>query len=623
MPPIPDILLFALVPLLAFATAVFFATQRPQDRAAAPTGLAVGASISATLAAVMLVFLPGEAYFLGLKGIVPATLIWLLVPLLAWNILPGIVGPTISSPLAYLEGRFGQRTSLAAGLVYLPGRLLLSSLVLAALARMLSLALGGLPAMLVAFAIGVFGTVCGACCGKRGGVWLGVMMAAALGIGVPFAIATVIKQDGGADRIWEIGQAAQRTWIGDPRLDSSDPGITWNLLPAVWAGLLVFLLGDEATASRLAQLRSADAVRTALVMFLAAVTFFSMAWMYAGLGMFIFYREHPHEVRTQWVVNVEPETRLSRTDPETQSPILDPATGRPKRSLLSNGIQYDAATGTPMLTWDEADVEPADLNELIAQQRLYGRNGQPVRSASEVLDETGERIDPARLAIHSLATNERPSEMLLHRRATEELWSYFVATQAPIGMRGLLLGGLLAAAIAAVDMTGLTGIPSLQRLFPSRSVGAQRTLAAVASLSVTVLGTLWVFVVPFPAEAILYVLASSLAPLAALVMLGLTSRRATPAVAVSTLAVGVAAGVLISLGLNSDPRARIHPLWSVTSSVVGTFLMGHMLALVFGESRRRGQLQGLVLGPVPIGALRDEEDAALKILPEDSEPAER
>jgi hypothetical protein len=366
-------------------------------------------------------------------------------------------------------------------------------------------------------------------------------------------------------------------------------------------------------------------VRTALVTLLAAASFFAVAWMYAGLGLFVFYREHPLEVRTQWVANVEPETHLSRTDPESQSPILDPATGRPKRSLLSDDIQYDAATGTPLLTWNEADFGPENLNELIQQQRLYGRNGQPVRNAAEVLDETGKRIDPARLATYSLAANERPSEILLHRRATEQLWPYFVATQAPIGMRGLLLGGLLAAALAAVDMTGLIGIPSLQRFFPSRSAGAQTTLAALASLAVTLLGTLWVFVVPFPSEAILNVLASSLAPLTALVMLGLTSRRATSGVALAALIVGVAAGIVISLALSADPRARVHPLWAVTLSFAGTFLLGQLLALVFGESRRRGEMQGLVLGPVPLGALHQEEaspELAIEV-PDSPESAER
>lgn len=624
MPPIPDILLFALVPLLALATAFYFATQRQQQRAA-PTGLAVGISVSATLAAALLVFLPGKAYYIGLKGIVPAALVWLLVPLLAWNILPGIVGPTIGSPLAYLERRFGRRSSLAAGLIYLLGRLLLSSLVLAALSRMLAAASGG-SAMLIAFVVGVFGTICGACCGKRGGVWLSALFATVLAIGVPFAVATVVKQAGGADHLWEVGQEAQRTWIGDPTLDLSDLGVTWNLLPLAWIALLVLLLGDEATASRLAQLRSAGAVRTALVTLLAAATFFAIAWMYAGLGMFAFFHEHPQEMRTQWVANVEPETRLSRTDPATQSPILDPATGQPKRSLLSDDVQYDSASGEPLLTWDQADVQAADLDELIEQERLYGRNGQPVRSASEVLDETGERIDPARLAAYSQSTNERESELLLHRRATEQLWPHFVSTQAPVGMRGLLLGGLLAAALAAVDMTGLIGLPSLHLLFPSRSEGAQRVLAALASLMVTLLSTLWVFLVPFPGDAFWYVLASSLAPLAALVMLGLTSRRATSGVALSTLVVAVGAGIAISLGLNSDPRARIHPLWSVTLSFTATLLIGHLLALVFGEARRRSQLQGLVLGPVSIGALREEEERAPAIeidLPDPPQASER
>jgi hypothetical protein len=617
MPPLPDILLFALVPLLALFVAIYFATQRQRRRVVAPTGMAVGASLAATLAAVLLVFLPGEAYYLGLKGIVPAAMLWLLVPFLAWNVLPGIVGPTIGSPLAYLQHRFGGRVSAGASFVYVVGRLLLSSLVLAALARMLSLGIGGSPAMLMAFAIGVFGTLCVGCCGKRGGVWLGVMLAAMLAVGVPFAIATVIKQDGSPEKIWEIGQAGQRTWIGDPTLDVSNPGVTWNLIPTVWAGMLVFLLGDEATAARLAQLRSAGAVRTALVMLLAATTFFSVAWMYAGLGIFVFYYQYPDQVRTQWVVNVEPETRMSRTDPETQSPILDPATGKPKRSLLSEGIQNDPASGEPLLTWNEADIRPEELNDLITRQRLYGRNGQPVRSASEVLDETGERIDPRKLALHTQGTNDRPSEMLLHRRATEELWPQFVATQAPVGMRGLLLGGLLAAALAAVDLTGLVYVTSRVGLQVTHSVGVERTLAAAASLLVTVLAALWVFVVPFAADMILYVLASSLAPVTGLVLLGLTSRRATPAVAAATLICGVAGGVIVSLGLNSDPRGRIHPLWSLTLSLAGTFVMGQLLALVFGQSRRRGQMQGLVLGPVPIGALHEEE-STVRILPDEA-----
>jgi len=345
--------------------------------------------------------------------------------------------------------------------------------------------------------------------------------------------------------------------------------------------------------------------------------------MYAGMGVFVFYREHSDQVRAQWVVNVEPETRLSRTDPETQLPILDPATGKPKRSLLSEGIQYDAASGDPLLTWDEADIGAEDLNDLITQQRLYGRNGQPVRSASEVLDETGEKIDPRKLALHSLDTNERPSEMLLHRRATEELWPQFVATQAPVGMRGLLLGGLLAAALAAVDLTGLASVVSRLGL-PARSSAAERTLAAAASLLVTVLATLWVFLVPFLSDVMLYVLASSLAPVAALVLLGLTSRRATAAVAGATLICGISAGVVISLGLNADPRGRVHPMWSLTLSLAGTFVMGQVLALVFGQSRHRGQMQGLVLGPVPIGALHEEEPSVeLSIdVPERPEPTE-
>jgi Na+/proline symporter len=618
MPPIPDILLFALVPLLSLAVAIHFATQRRQKNdARTPGGFAVGASIAATLAAVIFVVLPGEAYYLGLHSIVPAVLVWLLLPLLSWNILPGMVGPTLGSPLTYVEHRFGQRVSLTAGVVYLLGRVVLSSVVLAALARMLAQGLGDFPAMPVVFAIGVYGTLCGACCGRRGGMWLGVLLAAFLAIGVPFAIATVIKLDGGPDKIWEIGQAAQRTWIGDPSLDASSSGVTWSLLPFAWTALLVMLLGDEASAARLAQLRSAEAVRFALITLLVAATFFAIAGSYVGLGMFVFYREHPREVRPKWVTNVEPETRLSRTIPSTQSPILDPATGKPKISLLSEGYQYDQASGTPILPWDEADVRPETLDRLIDQERLFSRNSpHPVRSKAELLDETGERIDPTKLATYSLATKDHPSEMLLHHRATEELWPYFVSTQAPVGMRGLLLAGLLAAALAAVDMTGLVGVASLKALLPIRTSGSERVLAALASLAVTLLAMLWVFLIAYPSHVALYAMACSLTPLAGVVMVGLTSRRATSGVALATLVAGVLAGIVLSLGLNADVRTRIHPMWSVTATFLVTLVLGHLLALVFGQSRHRGQLQGLVLGAVPIGALREPEVSSTIEIPD-------
>ena len=626
MPALPDIILFALVPLLISAVAFYFATSRAGDRAVGPLGFETGIATAATLVAIILIFLPGEAYYIGLRGMVPVVLVWLLIPLLAWNILPGIVGPTIGSPLSYLELRFGQRLALVSGIVYLFGRLILSALVLTALARMLALALGGAPAMFIALAIGLFGTLCGTACGKRGATWLNVLLVAMVAIGVPFAIATVIKQTGGPEQLWEISQNAQRTWIGDPSLNLSEPGVTWTLLPFAWTALLVLLLGDEATAVRLARLRSAASVRVAFVTLLAAVSFFTLAWMYTGLGVFAYFHKHPHEVPPKWVTNVEPESRLSRTDPNTQLPILDPATGKPASSLLSDGVKYDKTTGVPILTWEETDVRPETLPDLIRNEKLYIRNSPlPATSAADLLNETGERVDPAKLATIGPLSPGWPNEMLLHRRATEELWPFFVSSQAPPGMRGLLLGGLLAAAIAMVDMTGVVGIPALHRLFPSRTAGAERILAALASLGVTLLAMLFVFLVPFPASTILYVLACSLTPVAALVMLGLTSRRATSGVALATLLVGVAAAVAVALLLNADTRARVHPMWTVTFTFAATAMVGHLLAMVFGESRRRGQLRGLVLGAIPIGALQAPEttpEINVSELPLDEPPLE-
>jgi Na+/proline symporter len=609
MPALADLLLFAVLPLLCVVVAVYFATD--QGRAGSPPlpPLAVGSSLAVTAAAYLLLFLPGEAYYLGLKGLVPLLLVWLLLPFLAWNILPGIVGASLGSPLAYLQRRFDERTSLPATVLYLVGRTFLSAVVLATLARMLSTALlGWASPMLVAFVVGLFATGCGAACGKRGGTWLSTGLMVAIGLGVPFGVAVVVQLNGSAEHLWQAGQASQRTWIADPTIDLSRSGSLWNLVPLAASALLALLLGDEATAARLAQLGSAGRVREALVTFFVILSLLVPALLYMGLGMFTFYRDHPEQVRPKWVFNVEPRTRLSLTDPATQSPLLDPATGQPQPSLFHDGVRLDPTSGTPLLPWDEADITAASLPQFIQDGRIYHPNSrQPVTRLADILDASGERVDLRKIAAFSPPDELRPSEMLLHRRATEELWPYFLSTQAPVGMRGLLLAGLFAAALAACDTSAVVGTPALRPLWPLRGAAPQRVLAALASLVVMLLAMLLTFLAPGLLELALFALAASLAPLAGVVLLGLTSRRANPNVALAALVVGVGCAVSLALVISRDRTMSLHAMWSVPLALLATLAAGHLIAIVFGDTRRRSELRGLILGPIPIGAFRPEE----------------
>jgi hypothetical protein len=366
------------------------------------------------------------------------------------------------------------------------------------------------------------------------------------------------------------------------------------------------LLGDEATGARLAMLRSADEVRVALITLLLALSLLAVGWMYTGLGLFAWYRGHPRDVRSKWVTNVEPANRLTRTRPDSQQPELD-AHGQPIPSLINESWRMDPTSGESILPWDEAEITPETIDTLVREGRILG-----ISDSQLVLTDDG-RLDPTKLATYSLEQPGRASEMLLHRRATEELWPYFLATQAPIGVKGLLLGGLLAAALAALDVAGLAALPGLQRWLPARTPGAERALATLASLAVTLLAMLWVFVVAFPATVLLGVVAIALCPIAALVMLGLTSRRANSGVALATLCAGVIAAMAMSWGLSTDRYFRIHPMWSATASLALTFLLGHLIALIFGESRRRGQLTGLILGTAPIGTLHEESQQPIAV----------
>jgi Na+/proline symporter len=623
MPPIADMLTFALLPFACLVMALYYATGRTgRERL---SSLAVGSAMAATVCAFLLVFLPGEAYYLGLKGIVPLLLLWLLFPFLAWNILPGIAGPSLGSPLAYLQRRFDGRTAIPAMVVYLLGRGVLSAVVLATMARMLSTAMHGwLSPLVIALLLGIAATACSAACGRRGGTWLHVWLLVGIGIGLPLAIAAVVTRNGDAGHMWEFGQTFQRTWIADPHIDLADSGVVWNLGPFLLCAMLILLLGDEATAARLAQLRTPARVREAFVGLLMLLSMFGMAVMYLGVGVFVFYQQHPEQVRPKWIFNVDPRTRLSMTDPATQSPLIDTATGQPIPSLFGDGMRRDPTSGVPLLPWDEADITAANLPDFIRAGRIYNPNSrQPIGSVADILDESGERIDLRKIAAFRPPVDGRPSEMLLHRRATEELWPYFVSTQAPVGVRGLLLAGLLAAALAACDMTAVVGSPALRTLLPLRNDASERVLSALASLGVMLLAMLLTFLAPNLSDLALFALASSLTPIAGTVLLGLTSRRANPGIALAALVVGVGSGISLSLIISRDPTMSLHPMWSVSLTLLATFVMGQLLAVVFGDSRRRGELRGLVLGPIPIGAIREEE-ATLEIeVPQEREAPNR
>ena len=118
MPPIADMLTFALLPFACVVMALYYTTGRTGRKPLPLPSLAVGSAMAATVCAFLLVFLPNEAYYLGLKGIVPLVLLWLLFPFLAWNILPGIAGPSLGSPLAYLQRRFDGRAAIPATMAF-------------------------------------------------------------------------------------------------------------------------------------------------------------------------------------------------------------------------------------------------------------------------------------------------------------------------------------------------------------------------------------------------------------------------------------------------------------------------------------------------------------------------
>jgi Na+/pantothenate symporter len=621
---LPDLLFPLLFILGAAAITLYFLTEK-KPAATRVEGVSVGVALAAMIGSLLMVLLPGEAYYLGLKTILPMLGLFGLLPFLSWNILPGLAGESIGSPLRYLMLRFNLPTAQAAGALFILGRLFLAAFTLALVSRMLHRATAELiPAILFLLILGAGATLSSAFSGLRGSLWLGALTTLFLLVGAVLAIAAVLKANGGADVLWKSAQQLDRTWLQEPRWLTREWSSIWLIVPTAFIAMLALLLGDETLYQPLRQLRAegsrfqAFGVRAALVVCFVLLAALVIMHSYVGMGLAVFYAKQPREVRPQWVANVDPLTQLSLTDPATQTRVmLNPATGLPWIGLVSQQPVLDASEGVKLLDWNlpAQAVTPANLPQLLAEARLYHPNlKQPFSTAEQVMMEGNERIDPLKIASFRPAMSGRAGEIILHRRATEELWPYFVSTQTSVGLRGMFLAALLAAAWCVLD----SSVQAIARSFALYITANQhrvhaRTLPLLAGVSITLAATpvlIWFY---FPAEWLIAAFAATLVPIAAVVFLGLTTRSTSSNGATVALLIGcfwTAGLALLILGYGKRYDAGIwglHIAATIPFAFLVTLITGYVSAFVAPRTARRGELAGLVLGSIRIGDLRPEE----------------
>lgn len=613
MPSLPDILVLLVLPLGLVFIAGHFLTQRAPSSKPIPTFL-IGLCMAMALVTFAAAFLPGEGYYLGIKGLLPTLTMWLLLPLLAWNILSGMASQSLGSPLAYIERRFDPWLAQIGAGVFVTGRIAVAAALLATFARMLTVATGNVvPSIWLGLAIGLIATAASVACGPRGTIWLQAWKVATIAVSTIFWIGSVAQAAGGSRQVWQIGDSLEKARIADGTFDLRGPESFWTLVPFTLAALTTYVLADESVYSAIRFARRPSRASAAFVTCLAIFTGLLCIWQYCGLALLAFYRVHPENIRPIWVANVDRETGLSLTDPATRRRfITDPRTGKPKTSWLNTEPQLDPTDGEALLPWNiDFSINTAD--ELIRSGRLLHPNtGEPINDLNEVLDASGEHLDPARLATYQHLSGTHRSEMVLHRRATEEFWPAFIASRIAPGQRGVLLVGLIAIALSCVDLTAPTVAMTMGRWIGPATRTSNRVLTTMIGLAITLLAMLLTFLAPFPAELAVQIVASTLTPMAAVVCLGLTSRRANSATAIVALGSGILAATAFSAAMAIHGKAAdagifsLNPMWCVTLSMIFTYIMGQMLAFFFGVPRTRDACRGLVLGEIPIGNLRTE-----------------
>jgi hypothetical protein len=349
-----------------------------------------------------------------------------------------------------------------------------------------------------------------------------------------------------------------------------------------------------------------------------------------------FYQDNPQHLRPMWVTNVDSVTRKSITDPATRDrPLLDPATGRPKRSLLTDKVEMDPASGQPLLDWNKDRLDATTIERLVAERRVLQPNSkEPLESVAGLIDDT-HNAGRHGLNIEQLAMR-RGDEIILNVRAQDELMPRFITEQLPLGIAGLIMAALFAASMSSMD-SGLNSICTLlvmdfhRRLGWGRSWLARRLNKSPVELSeadelrlarplVLVIGvaatlfSLAVARIDNIFSIMIAVVNTFGGPLLAIFLLGVFTRRCTSAAAIASLVIGSLFTMWFMLA-NSQPAfralwpfpAHIADIWSVSISVVFTFVFGWMLSFLFGRRKTTAELRGLVVGVGTLGH-RDPPD---------------
>lgn len=593
----------------------------------------VGLSILATLmSALSYSGNQAEAYYVGLKMLIFPLAVWLCFPILMFYVLPIYRGLALYSVYEYLELRFDSATRLASTLFFIGWRLLWMGGVLFAPCKILIVA-GGLdvPIWLLVVILGLVSTLYTFLGGMKAVIWTDVVQALVMLGGVGLIIGFACWQlDGGPARVTEVAREFGRLELADTKFSWNEPWCVYAMFPHYFLAMLSFYVADQITAQRFLTAKSLEAAQRSFLFNTFFFTLVTCGLMYAGMCLLAFYHDHPQAVRPIWVANTDGATRKSLTY-------------RDRDKLL--GHDRAASSDKPLLVWNNPDdrLDASTAAELIRQERILRPNSkEPFTDESQVLDPATGKLDVEKLAMHKPPQGKvRPGEIILNRQAKDELMPRFIAEQLPLGLTGLILAALMAASMSSID-SGLNSICTLLimdfhrkygwgRNWLARRVGKEpseltetdelklgRPLTLLIGVAATVasLGVAQIYDI---FDIMIAVINTFGGPLLAIFVLGIFTRRATAAAALTSLLLGTLFTMWFMVSNKYDAFAWLWPFpqrladpWSLTFGFGFTLITGYALSFIVGQSKTRESLRGLVVGMGPLG-IRESNRSIIEV----------
>ena len=381
---------------------------------------AVGLSVMATqMSAITLVGTTGQGYVDGARFVqfyfgLPAAMIILSVTLV-----PFFHRARVFTAYEYLEKRFDARTRALASVLFLISRGLSAGVIIAAPAVILSIVLGwSLP--LTILAIGIPTTVYTMFGGVQAVTWADVKQMVVIMVGVSAAVAALIvglPDDVGVDSALHVAGATGRLQTIDFSFDLNETYTFWSGL----VGGLFLMLGyfgcDQSQVQRYLTASSVDAGRYSLMMSAFAKIPLQMLILLTGVLMFVFY-----------LFNQPPMLFNPAHAAEVQ------ASGRAAEYAELND-DFAVAYGTRRQAADD-----------VVQARQRGDTAVEASAVRTFLDRDREVVDLRERAV-SLVRDVTGDDAYTD---VNYVFPTFVTTQLPVGLVGLMIAAIFAAAMSSI-----------------------------------------------------------------------------------------------------------------------------------------------------------------------------